>query len=102
MRTHIHALVLETLAHRVNVRLPAKEIEILDLEAAGDLYPLRADLRQKLAKSHHPCTSKVFSSRPFSTCGRVDDVLVSDHLVILASQLAQVLGLTGVVALVPV
>ena len=49
VRTHIHALVLETLAHQVNVRLPAKATEILDLEAARDLYPLRADLRQVLA-----------------------------------------------------
>jgi hypothetical protein len=32
----------------------------------------------------------------------VDDVLVSDHFVVLAGQLAQVLGLASVVGLVPV
>ncbi len=48
--THIHALVLETLAHRASgadsVKLSARPAEILDIDAQG--YPLFADFQRNL------------------------------------------------------
>jgi ATP-dependent helicase YprA (DUF1998 family) len=46
VRTHIHALVLETLAHRAQVRLPARPAEILDVEV--DTHPIYPDLRHSV------------------------------------------------------
>ena len=46
VRTHVHALVLETLAHRANVKLPTKPRQILDVSAEG--YPMFADLQRDL------------------------------------------------------
>jgi ATP-dependent helicase YprA (DUF1998 family) len=46
VQTHIHALGLETLAHRASVRLPTKPAEVLDLEV--ETYPIRSDLRRDL------------------------------------------------------
>lgn len=51
IRTHIHALVLEVLAHRAagadSVKLAAKPAEMLDIDTEG--YPLFADFRRNLA-----------------------------------------------------
>jgi len=49
VQTHIHALVLETLAHRAAVRLPSKPAEILDLET--ETLPIYADLQSSLANA---------------------------------------------------
>lgn len=50
VRTHIHALVLETLAHRAadaeSLKLAAQPAQLLDIDAPG--YPLFADFRRNL------------------------------------------------------
>ena len=49
IRTHVHALVLEMLAHRAHVKLPTRPREILDVDA--EEYPMFGDLQEKLETS---------------------------------------------------
>ena len=46
IRTHVHALVLEALAHRAKFELPTSPEEILDVDGEG--YPIFDDLREDL------------------------------------------------------
>jgi ATP-dependent helicase YprA (DUF1998 family)/ribosomal protein L37AE/L43A len=46
IRTHVHALVLEALAHRATVKLPTRAKEILDIDA--EAYPMFEDLKGDL------------------------------------------------------
>jgi hypothetical protein len=60
VRTHIHALMLELLAHRAQLKLYAKPKQLLNLEEEG--FPLFADYRSDLERSVQQHTSEIIAA----------------------------------------